>query len=199
AVLSVAQSLPAVLLNLGFVPTATRRVGLFLLRQLLGDLGQFGDPLRQHVDILAARNAQGVQRARHSLLEHFLKLVPGPRRLLSHFGETLVGGSFRPLLEFLALSDESLEHLDTFLLGLGECSETSEPDLGRGFSHLSDLRSQLVFRGLTGEFLEFLWHDHPRFILAANPPFYGGSSLNGVGKAVFWVGLGSDRLGSSLL
>ncbi len=27
----------------------------------------------------------------------------------------------------------------------------------------------------------------------------GGSSLNGVGKAVFWVGLGSDRLGSSLL
>ena len=26
-----------------------------------------------------------------------------------------------------------------------------------------------------------------------------GSSLNGVGKAVFWVGLGSDRLGSSLL
>ena len=26
-----------------------------------------------------------------------------------------------------------------------------------------------------------------------------GSSLNGVGKAVFWVGLGSDRLGSILL
>ena len=26
-----------------------------------------------------------------------------------------------------------------------------------------------------------------------------GSSLNGVGKAVFWVRLGSDRLGSSLL
>ena len=26
-----------------------------------------------------------------------------------------------------------------------------------------------------------------------------GSSLKGVGKAVFWVGMGSDRLGSSLL
>ena len=26
-----------------------------------------------------------------------------------------------------------------------------------------------------------------------------GSSLNGVGKAAFWVGMGSDRLGSSLL
>ena len=28
---------------------------------------------------------------------------------------------------------------------------------------------------------------------------FRGSSLNGVGKAVFWVRLGSDRLGSSLL
>src|SRR5271166_842962 len=28
---------------------------------------------------------------------------------------------------------------------------------------------------------------------------FNGSSLNGVGKAVFWVGLGRDRLGSSLL
>ena len=34
---------------------------------------------------------------------------------------------------------------------------------------------------------------------AINGHLADGSSLNGVGKAVFWVGLGSDRLGSSLL
>jgi len=36
---------------------------------------------------------------------------------------------------------------------------------------------------------ETLWED----------PIFSGSSLKGVGKAVFWVGMGSDRLGSSLL
>ena len=35
--------------------------------------------------------------------------------------------------------------------------------------------------------------------VAAAVALRGGSSLNGVGKAVFWVRLGSDRLGSSLL
>jgi hypothetical protein len=88
--------------------------------------------------------------------------------LISAFGQPLVG----PLLEFLALSDESLEHLSAFLLGFGERSKACEPDLGRGFSDLPDLHSQLVFGGLSGQFFDFLWHDHPRFISAANPPFF---------------------------
>jgi hypothetical protein len=44
---------------------------------------------------------------------------------------------------------------------------------------------------------------NPVYMLKADQKIFRarilGSSLNGVGKAVFWVGLGSDRLGSSLL
>ena len=50
---------------------------LLFVRQLLGDLRQLGDPLRQDVDILPARHVQAVQRPRHPVLEHLLELVPG--------------------------------------------------------------------------------------------------------------------------
>ena len=72
---------------------------------------------------------KAVERARHAILEHLLELVPGPGRPGAHVGEPLVGGGLRPLLKFLAFGDESLEHLDAFLLRLGESAETREPDL----------------------------------------------------------------------
>ena len=45
--------------------------------------------------------------------------------LLSHFRQPPVG----PLLDFLPLSDERLEHFGAFLLGFGERSEAGEPSM----------------------------------------------------------------------
>src|SRR5208337_4210967 len=158
------------LLGLGPVrPRATVRLFLGFVRELLGDLGQFRDPLRQDVDVPAARHVQGMQRPRHPVLEHLLELVPGSGRPFLRIAEALVGGGLRPLLDLFAFGDQRLEHLYAFLLGLGEGSEPRKPDLIGGFP---DLHSQLVFPAFSSEFLESLWHDHPRFISAANPPFY---------------------------
>src|SRR5271166_5351843 len=125
----------------------------------LCDLGQFRDPLRQDVDVPAARHVQGVQRPRHPVLEHLFELVPGSGRPFLRIAEALVGDGLRPLLDLFAFGDQRLEHLYAFLLGLGEGSEPRKPDLIGGFP---DLHSQLVFPALSSAFLEFLWHDHPR-------------------------------------
>ncbi len=58
-----------------------------------------------------------------------------------------------------------------------------------------------VFCRFAGSKVEFGSGLPSAISLKRAPPCFKnvGSSLNGVGKAVFWVGLGSDRLGSSLL
>src|SRR5208337_5251247 len=74
--------------------------------------------------------------------------------------------------------DERLEHIDALLPGLGERSETCEPDLIGRFpdfhSEVSCLRKDLVFRRFSGKFLQSLRHDHSR--LGGQPAFLSRAS-----------------------